>query len=338
MLVSCPSCKTTYKVADEVLRGTSPAFRCSRCKHTFEFENRHSLEEAVARASSSELPSKEKEKEEELTFTFPSEEAGEAGAPATEIDRQEFATPSERDQTTGASSTSPDEPNEAHSTTKTDENEKISNSAATARLGSQPQQASAASQDTTDNVFALDPYREQRASVVPYLTLFLLMVIFFGLLTAFHQVHPITSESVVKKIPLLGSSVLKNTHLKNSVNLQALRAGYQTIQGSREVFVITGLAVNLNPTVIRDVRVAGHLYDHNGAEIEQQTIWIGNAISPKIIRGMTSQDISDLQRLKPLKTFDIPPGDSVPFTIVFLKAPKGVKDFSCEVLSAEGET
>ena len=38
MLVKCPSCRTTYKVSDDLLSGAAPAFRCSRCKHTFEFE------------------------------------------------------------------------------------------------------------------------------------------------------------------------------------------------------------------------------------------------------------------------------------------------------------
>ena len=107
--------------------------------------------------------------------------------------------------------------------------------------------------------------------------------------------------------------------------------------GVGEIFVVTGTALNQNPVVIREVRVAGQLYNQEGKEIEQQMIWIGNAISPKIVRGMTAQDISDLQRLKPLKTFEIPPGDSVPFTIVFLKPTKAAKDFRCEILSAEGE-
>ncbi len=44
MLVQCPKCKTTYKVSDEVVKGTSPAFRCSRCKHTFELETTASME------------------------------------------------------------------------------------------------------------------------------------------------------------------------------------------------------------------------------------------------------------------------------------------------------
>jgi hypothetical protein len=159
----------------------------------------------------------------------------------------------------------------------------------------------------------------------------------FGFATAFHLAHPNVSEGIVRSIPLVGPSVLKNNHLKSGVALQSLHAGHQTIQGNREVLVITGVAQNQNPVVIREVRVAGQLYNLEGKEIEQQIIWIGNAISPRIIRGMTVQDIADLQRLKPLKTFEIPPGDSIPFTIVFLKSTKEIKDFSCEVLTAEGE-
>ena len=103
------------------------------------------------------------------------------------------------------------------------------------------------------------------------------------------------------------------------------------------MFVITGVALNQNPVKIREVRLAGQIYNQEGKEVEQQTVWIGNAISAKIVRGMTAQDISDLQRLPPLKTFDIPPGDSVPFTIVFLKSARGIKDFRCAVIAAEGE-
>ena len=52
---------------------------------------------------------------------------------------------------------------------------------------------------------------------------------------------------------------------------------------------------------------------------------------------MTTEDIPHLQNLKPLKSFEIPPGDSIPFTIVFLKSAKGAKEFSCDVIAAEGE-
>jgi predicted Zn finger-like uncharacterized protein len=341
MLIRCPRCTTTYKVSDDVLRGAAPVFRCSRCKHTFEIDANEPAE-AGMKSSEPAMPNDYKVKEEELIFTFPSEAS--ESAEAKPESRKDLPEPSaepdssraRRDQNTEAWSRGSDEPKD-EVTPRTAETQKPSDLPITPHAALQPQQAPPGPQDTTDKVLALDPYRDQPASVVPYLTLFVLLVIFFGLLTAFQHVHPATSEKVVRKIPLLGTSVLKNNHLKSGVDLQSLRAGYQTVQGNREVFVITGVALNLNPVVIRDVRVAGHVYNQEGSELEQQTIWIGNAISPKIVRGMTIQDIADLQRLKPLKTFDIPPGDSVPFTIVFLKAPKAVKDFGCEVLSAEAE-
>jgi hypothetical protein len=64
-------------------------------------------------------------------------------------------------------------------------------------------------------------------------------------------------------------------------------------------------------------------------------MWIGNAISLQILRGMSAQDVTDLQRLKPLKSFEIPPGDSVPFAIVFLRPGKSLEAAGCEVVSVE---
>ncbi|HEY7319303.1 MAG TPA: hypothetical protein VIE89_17190 [Candidatus Binatia bacterium] len=200
-----------------------------------------------------------------------------------------------------------------------------------------PSQPLPLAREATDNLLSLDPYRDQSASITPFLTLFGLLVIFFGFVTAFHLAHPDVADGIVRSIPLVGPVLLKNNHLKNGVALRSLGASRQTIQGNREVLVVTGVAQNQNRVVIRKVRVAGQLYDLEGKEIEQQIIWIGNAISLRIIRGMTPQDISDLQRLKPLKTFEIPPGDSIPFTIVFLKSTKETKDFSCQVLQAESE-
>ena len=110
----------------------------------------------------------------------------------------------------------------------------------------------------------------------------------------------------------------------------------ENIQGNREVLVLTGVAFNQNPVVIREVKVTGKVFNLEGKEFEKQTIWIGNTISPKIIRGMTAEDIPHLQDLKPLKSFELPPGDSIAFTMVFLKPAKQVKDFSLEVVLADG--
>jgi hypothetical protein len=189
----------------------------------------------------------------------------------------------------------------------------------------------------SNNILALSSYIDQRASILPFITLFGLLVIGFSLVAVIRYAHPQASEKVLKQIPLVGGSVLKNERLKEGIVIQSLGSGYQTIQGNREVFLITGVALNQNPAVVREIRLSGVAYNDEGKELERQTIWVGNTISSKIIRGMTVEDIPHLQNLKPLKSFEVPPGDSIPFTIVFLRSVKNAKQFSCEVVTAEGD-
>jgi len=341
MIVRCPSCKTTYKVADDLVKETKPAFRCSRCKHIFELESAETPERSVDSAHAAASLFSKTQPERELSFTFApkKQEDGEAREESIDSPRQDFEFParSAEDQSMGNVESTVGEPFTSPEPDPGIGADKALDSPEGTPPQLSPSQPLPLARETTDNVLSLDPYRDQPASTVPFLSLFGLLVMLFGFATAFHLAHPNVSEGIVRSIPLVGPSVLKNNHLKNGVALQSLHASHQTIQGNREVLVITGVAQNQNPVVIREVRVDGQLYNLEGKQIEQQIIWIGNAISPRIIRGMTVQDISDLQRLKPLKTFEIPPGDSIPFTIVFLKSTKEIKDFSCEVLTAEGE-
>ena len=363
MIVRCPSCKTTYKVADDLVKETKPAFRCSRCKHTFELESAETREKLVDRAPSAEKLFSKTREERELSFTFapkkqekgenqkelinsPRPDLSKRAEPQTrtplapqEDARAGFEFPA-RSAEYASMSTGESTLNEPFTSDESDpgtEANKVLDPPERIAPQLSPSEPLPLARETTDNVLPLDPYRDQPASTVPFLTLFGLLVTLFAFVTALHLAHPNFAEGIVRSIPLVGPSVLKNNYLKNGVALQSLNASHQTIQGNREVLVVTGVAQNQNPVVIREVRIAGQIYNLEGKEIEQQTIWIGNAISPRIIRGMTLQDVSDLQRLKPLKTFEIPPGDSIPFTIVFLKSTKETKDFSCEVLTAEGE-
>ena len=328
MLVQCPKCKTTYKVSDDAIKGTTAAFRCSRCKHTFE------VQLAPDDASNAPNTSANKSgKNDELAFTF------------------EPATPAEPKAAQEASAHTPVSPAAAAAgSEKFAGVERAENALPTHRKSVRtldadvPLRAAADEQPyhiaepparTTDNVLAIEPYRDQRASVMPFLTLFGLLVVLSAFALAYQRTYPAASEDWLASIPLLGPSMVRNDHLKNGVLLKSVETKFQVLQGNREAVVLTGIAINQNPVMIRNVQLSGQLFDHEGKEIERQTMWIGNAISLQIIRGMTAQDITDLQRLKPLKTFEIPPGDSVPFAIVFLRAGRPLKDVRCEVLSVE---
>jgi predicted Zn finger-like uncharacterized protein len=348
MLVQCPNCKTTYKVSDEVLKGSAPAFRCSRCRHTFELEAETATESAIEQTEETDKQPENPAVDQELSFSFPPKEAAEASSDSGQApsessttaplntsgdvsaNEQSWSMDSESNHSDEPPFTLPDEPQGAQPANL---DVSADPGATAATLNVRPE----ASQPEGDNILPLSSYMDQQASIGPYLTLFVLLVIGFALIAVISHAHPSSSEEVLRNIPLFGASVLRNSHLKEGILIQSLRGGYQSVQGNREVFVVTGVVVNQNPVVVREIQVTGKVYDQVGKEVEQQTIWIGNSISTKILRGMTTEDIPHLQSLKPLKSFEMPPGDSVPFAMVFLKAAKRAKDFSCGVALAGGE-
>jgi len=183
---------------------------------------------------------------------------------------------------------------------------------------------------------AATPRRSGGISVLPYFSLFGILLLIFSVVTLAYQASPTRLESFIKAIPWFGPMVIKNNHLRDGIMVQSLRSDIMTIVGGRKVFVISGEVVNRTQVSVGEIRVEGQTYTEGGEEIESQAISIGNPISKKIIRDMTAREISILQRLSPKKNYEIPPDKSATFTIVFLKPPDNVKAFSCKVLSARG--
>jgi predicted Zn finger-like uncharacterized protein len=340
MLIQCPKCRTTYKVSDEVLKGAAPVFRCSRCKHTFELDTNDAREISTERPAAPQSQSTPPLADPELNLPF----TRKAEPARADRDTQELVDFSAGEKDTegrevdsrGHRSLSDDSRQTEHPFIISDMNHAISDERMPVGSKNFAVKKEQDKTESSNNILAISPYLEQRASIVPFVTLCGLLMIGYSVIAVVSHAHPQTSEEVVKKIPLIGASVLKNNHLKEGILIQSLRAGHQTIQGNREIFLITGVAFNQNPVVVRELRLTGKIYNQEGKELERQTIWVGNSISPKIIRGMTTEDIPHLQNLKPLKSFEIPSGDSAAFTIVFLKSTKNAKDFTCEVLTAEG--
>ena len=345
MLVQCPSCRTTYKVSDDVIKGAAPAFRCSRCKHTFDLEGAKSPTLPGVKSPASEPEAVLQPQDRELSFSFPAAPAPAevTAAPIVESQNQTGTEPPISPEQWSLAPEPPgrlsDRPFTMPGTPARSNEEKIldipKNFADDEHGFAAPELKG--DNSTSANILAMSSYVDQRASIRPYLSLFGLLLIGFSLLAAMTHAKPAAMENLVKNIPWVGTTLLKNNHLKDGVLLQSLRTGYQSIQGNREVLILTGVAINQNPVVIREVKVTGKVFNNDGKELERQTIWIGNTISPKIIRGMTAEDIPHLQDLKPLKTFELPPGDSIPFTVVFLKPAKLAKDFSLEVVLADSE-
>jgi predicted Zn finger-like uncharacterized protein len=342
MLVQCPKCRTTYKVSDDVLSGAAPAFRCSRCKHTFEFEPDENREPRFEPSQAAETAIVPHSPANELSLPFGSKP--EPTAVPSDAEQEPVLRETQR---TGAASESEDRHRWGIGDTAQPQEKPFVLAEPNRPVAEFPPAAESKEDDpffhklefddpeqNATNITAISPYLDHRASIKPFVTLFTFLVIGFALLAAIGYARPQAPESVLRKIPLIGAAVLRNNHLKEGILIKSLTTTYQTIQGNREVFLVSGIALNQNPVIVREIQLTGTVYNDAGKEIERQAIWAGNTLSPKIIRGMTLEDIPQLQELKPLKSFELPPGDSIPFTIVFLKSSKNAKEFTCEVTTA----
>ncbi len=376
MLVSCPSCSTTYRVSDNLITTPNPTFRCSRCKHIFVLELKNeTITEKLPPLQPPETRQEEKQQFPELEFSFHStsmdttEHKTEEGPQPTEetqppttdsLDQEpEDSYPTEETQPPVAESqdqepSEPPSPKSEEPFVRQEESEEATRAYVEAALQSLSPSTSTPkhreedfkTEEEEENLTfqeeegetdsAATPRKGGGLSVIPYFSLFGILLLIFSVVTLAYQASPTGLESFIKAIPWFGPMVIKNNHLRDGIMVQSLRSGIQTIVGGRKVFVISGEVVNRTQVSVGEIRVEGQTYTERGEEIESQAISIGNPISKKIIRDMTAREISILQRLSPQKKYEIPPDKSATFTIVFLKPPDNVKAFSCKVLSAKG--
>ena len=362
MLVSCPSCSTAYRVSDNLITTLNPTFRCSRCKHTFVLELKFETNSKKAKAPPPpESPQEDEEKSGELSFFFPSTQTDTTEKiveedphsveatppPLTDIQDQQPPTDS-RDQQLSEPPITPSEESSAR------EEELAEATAAHEQDTSQPftppsptdwkadfeaeekEENFPFQEKETESDTADAPRQANGPSVIPFISLFGLLLLIFFMATLTYQAKPTQLESLIKAIPWFGPLVITNNHLRKGIVVSSLWSDFQTIFGGHRVFVISGKIINHTSVSVGEIRVEGQIYSAGGERIKSQAISVGNAISTKIIQDMTAREISILQRLKPQKRFEIPPEESAAFTIVFLKPTKKIKSFSCRVLSAKG--
>lgn len=320
MVVQCPSCLTHYRLADSAITASNPVFRCTRCKHVFSLGAAPEARPAEEGLISAPPAAATQEKEErELSFSFPSPE--EPKIPEITHEETAFTLSAEEQPslTFGEEEAGPPAVEEDAE-------------AETPAEFSLPETEEEAGPPSA-------PLPEETFSTKPYLSLFGLLMLIYFLATVFHASHAATVEGILRKVPWIGSSVFRNSHLKHGVVLESLRPGFYRIVGNREVFVLAGVAVNQNPVSVREVQVEGVIYDSAGKEVERQTISIGNPISARIIRDLTVQEVSILQKLNPQKSFEISPEQSREFAIVFSKqGGKEITGFTCRVSAVRDTT
>src|SRR4029453_14401549 len=212
MLIQCPKCRTTYKVSGEVLQGSAPLFRCSRCKHTFELETNGASEipaecPAVPHPQSTtpsadqelSLPFTPKEKplrpdsDKEALLDFP---AGEKNTEEPGLDNRDQWSLSDNDRKTEHPFTISDTKHSMGDDSVLDASKDFSVIDPVVAVANARDRS-----ESSNNKFAISPHLDQRASILPFVTLFGLLAIGFSLIAVISQAHPRASEEIVKKIP-----------------------------------------------------------------------------------------------------------------------------------------
>jgi Protein of unknown function (DUF3426) len=173
-----------------------------------------------------------------------------------------------------------------------------------------------------------------RSHIVPLFVILALIATGYGMLTSALFANPALSDKLVGRIPLIGT-LGDERLLVRKVALSEVVGNYQRIKDGKDVFVITGKALNTAPVALQGVQIAGKLFDNAGAVVEQKVISCGNVISTKVLKDLTPQEVSILQKLSPPKKFVIEPGEASTFVIVFMDPPRQAVEFTTQVVAAQ---
>lgn len=354
MIVECPRCRARYRVESELLE-QDQTFKCSRCSHVFAYEAeagaptqavtpppRPPLIESpsdveppvmppAAEPPRAAQPPGDPEDDppdprlaESLSFSFPSRGSADSEPAADDDDELEA------DRHPSRPAFVPKEP--AHEFAFGDDDDERF----TDRDDDPPE---VRRDDEPRFVRGEDELRiPEEESTNPtrfYLTFLGALVVAYAILSLDLLNHPARAERLLAAVPLVGDTIAQDQLLQIKVHLEDVEGVYQQIKDDRSVFIVSGRAINTSREALKGVQIESALYDQAGKPIETKNIYCGNAMSLKIVKDLSSKEISLLQRLEPPKRFEIRPGESAGFSVVFLAPPAGVKEFTARVVSAQ---
>ena len=356
MIVECPRCRARYRVESGLLE-EDQTFKCSRCSHIFAYEAEsaastqtvvpspapvkasvQSVADTSSQGSARAMPSESRAiddrpvvirrddvppepprtapgPDESLSFSFrPRAEPEDDEVP----EPRRFVEPSTRGTQPQEFAFGEDD-EDGGFTDRNEEDDHVVNH--------QPRFVRGEDELRIQDEDPTDPTRS-------YLAFLAVLVVAYAIFALDLSNHPGRAEKLLAGVPIVGDTIAQDQLLQTKVHLEDVEGVYQPIKDDRSVFIVSGRAVNTSRDPLKGVQIESALYDHAGKPIEIKNIYCGNSMSLKIVKDLSSKEISLLQRLEPTKRFEIRPGESAGFSVVFLAPPSGVKEFTARVVSA----
>jgi predicted Zn finger-like uncharacterized protein len=324
VIVECPRCSARYRVEEEVLKD-EPTFKCSRCSHIFSYEGGRSEPEPEPEPEPPRRPAAGTSSE-SLSFAFadPSSPEPTRGVhtpplpppPPPDFSRRGRGEEEEEEEFVFDDDAAEEEPltSEAEAEEEDDDDE--------------PRFVRGEDELRVEEEAQPRPLR-------PWIVFLGLLALLYANVALYMRNHPDEAIAALTRIPFAGRILTEDRLLQTRVLLEDVRGTYQRIKDDRVVFIVSGRAVNTAPQALRGIQIESSLFGADGGTLDSKSIYCGNAMSLKIVKDLSSKEISLLQRLEPPARFEVQPGESATFTVVFMNPPEGMSEFDARVVAAQ---
>lgn len=119
------------------------------------------------------------------------------------------------------------------------------------------------------------------------------------------------------------------------IQISGLNGTFQDRAGKGSaVFVIEGNVTNRHKSPCHSIQVKGTLFDERGNPSVEEVVYCGNILKTKQIKSYSRKKIEKILQNtygEKLSNFNIEPGRSVPFMLIFFDPPGKLSEFSVEV-------
>ncbi|SHJ76568.1 MJ0042 family finger-like domain-containing protein [Malonomonas rubra DSM 5091] len=135
---------------------------------------------------------------------------------------------------------------------------------------------------------------------------------------------------------LLGQQV--QTLEQGRISLSELEGKFINNQEAGELFVIRGAATNNYREPRSSIQVKGIIFDQNGKQLLQKTIFCGNPISDQELQTLPFSKLEEMMRNqfgKAMSNVKVNNKETIPFVIAFRDLPQNLSEFSVDIASSE---
>ena len=193
-------------------------------------------------------------------------------------------------------------------------------------------------QESTRPARPMRPRVRPKKKVSSRLAVKVILLILLALATIYGIINRNQIQKASKNI--VNSFIENQTQVETSGRIDLVKLSGSYVVNSREgdLFVIRGEAVNEFKGLRSSILVRGTIYGDNGAVLQSQSAYCGNPLRDSSLKNSSFKEIRDIMNNElgeNLVNLNIATGKGVPFTIVFNKAPKNIKEFAVEVIESK---